>query len=158
MHFHQKGCWQGRSREFDRHCRSPAQRHRLASLCAPCKGAHASRSGEPRTSSLGTWTVERLNARLRCAASQARRSGAHEQGAQRGQRRFWRKPGGNGRVGAARCCDARMETTPCVASPLQGASAQACADRSAGGQHAARIPCCTLARHPKWRVCTDPYL
>jgi len=31
-----------------------------------------------------------------------------------------------------------------TSSPLQGASAPACADRSAGEQHAARNPRCTL--------------
>src|SRR2546421_405836 len=35
------------------------------------------------------------------------------------------------------------------ASPLQGASALASADRSAGGQHVVRNPCYTLARGPE---------
>jgi hypothetical protein len=34
-------------------------------------------------------------------------------------------------------------------SPLRGASALACADRFAGGQHAARNPCSTVAAHPE---------
>src|SRR5687768_1658439 len=37
-------------------------------------------------------------------------------------------------------------------SPLQGASALARADRSAGGQHAVRNPCYTLARQPAKRT------
>jgi hypothetical protein len=37
-------------------------------------------------------------------------------------------------------------------SPLQGASALARADRSAGGQHAVRNPCYTLARRPEKRT------
>jgi len=37
-------------------------------------------------------------------------------------------------------------------SPLQGASALARADRSAGGQHAVRNPCYTLARQPAKRA------
>jgi hypothetical protein len=37
-------------------------------------------------------------------------------------------------------------------SPLQGASALARADRSAGGQHAVRNPCYTLAIQPEKRA------
>ena len=39
-----------------------------------------------------------------------------------------------------------------ASSPLQGASAPACADRSTGGQHAARIPCGTLASQSEKRT------
>ena len=39
-----------------------------------------------------------------------------------------------------------------ASSPLQGASALARADRSAGGQHAVRNPCYTLAGQPKKRT------
>ena len=38
---------------------------------------------------------------------------------------------------------------PAASSPLQGASARASADRYAGEQHAARIPCSTLASAPQ---------
>ncbi len=45
---------------------------------------------------------------------------------------------------------------PASSSRLQGASAHACADRFAGGQHAARIPCYTLARQPENRTLMSP--
>jgi heavy metal translocating P-type ATPase len=55
-----------------------------------------------------------------------------------------------------RCCSAFAWNGHAALSPLQGASALARADRSAGGQHAVRNPCYTLARRPE--KCTLGYV
>ncbi|RJG07679.1 hypothetical protein D3870_18255 [Noviherbaspirillum cavernae] len=43
-------------------------------------------------------------------------------------------------------CRLAVQVVLSAAAPLQGAHWLACQRRFAGGQHAARIPCCTLLR------------
>ena len=54
------------------------------------------------------------------------------------------------------CAILLAEVQSASSSPLQGAFAHACANRSAGGQHADRIPCFTLARKPQKRTLMSP--